>query len=377
MNEVIKPLYGPALRMKQGELDGVSSLSQDVANCVLPRFIVPPRNERDERQLVLLESEAIPDISRTLSVSWSDRPALIDPTYIFDEYGRGSAACWLPAMFERALEAGTQPILAVLLDDIGTLEAGAIRRSLADQAVKLAIRVPSGEMVGPEFSEALDSALSLIGLAPEDCAVIADFGGAEFSEPSKVAPIIGGALEDLQDFGKWGLVIFQGTNYPETNPAGHDSCETWPRNEWEAWRQAVKFDPTTAEHMIFGDYAADCSKMSFGKSGAQAIRHLRYTTSSNWLIQRAPEKGCDLERMQKVCRQIVDSGHFAGSGFSSADRRIHRLANGMGGSGIATNWRQWNTTHHITQVVSDIAKIRGIPIAVGPTEAVTAQLELL
>jgi len=37
-----KPIYCPALRMKSGELEGVRQLASDVANCVLPRFIVPP-----------------------------------------------------------------------------------------------------------------------------------------------------------------------------------------------------------------------------------------------------------------------------------------------------------------------------------------------
>jgi hypothetical protein len=48
MTTVIQPSYVPALRMKAGELTGLRDLAPDVADRVLPRLIVPPRQERDE-----------------------------------------------------------------------------------------------------------------------------------------------------------------------------------------------------------------------------------------------------------------------------------------------------------------------------------------
>jgi hypothetical protein len=48
VSEPIKPLYSPALRMKAGELEGLRQLAADVADCILPRLIVPPSSERDE-----------------------------------------------------------------------------------------------------------------------------------------------------------------------------------------------------------------------------------------------------------------------------------------------------------------------------------------
>jgi hypothetical protein len=48
MAAAILPSYVPALRMKAGELAGLRNLAPDVASRVLPRMIVPPREERDE-----------------------------------------------------------------------------------------------------------------------------------------------------------------------------------------------------------------------------------------------------------------------------------------------------------------------------------------
>jgi Beta protein len=378
MTKAKKPIYSPSLRMKAGEIAGVSHLSADVADCVLPRFIVPPHGERDERQFILIETDRMPDISRSLSGAWRERPVLIDATYILDEYGRERIADWLPQMFHKSWKAGVRAIPVAMLDDISEVEALAYRScALKSESIKFAISVRAADMAGTGFRSSLAYALELLDLDVTDCAVIADFSGSEFSQPQIVAPIIGAALETLQDVGPWQLVIFQGTNFPEHNPAQPDSVEIWPRHEWKAWCAAVNFQPETAEHMIFGDFAADCSKMKFSKGRSQAIRHLRYTSGPDWLIQRAGDQGSDKIRMQGVAKKIVESGRFAGSSFSQADAFIEKLAQGSTGPGTAKDWRQLNTTHHITAVVRDIAKVRGISILEREVSKVPEQFLLL
>ena len=222
--------------------------------------------------------------------------------------------------------------------------------------------MPSGDLVGRDALLPLLDHLDAMGLSPADCAVIADFADTEFSQPEIVAPIIGGALDLLQDLGLWRLVVFQGTNYPARNPADAGGSSTVSRTEWIAWRQAVRFDPATAEHMIFGDYAADCATMTFGTGGGRAFRHYRYATPEAWLVQRGTDGGTDAAVMRDVCRRILDSGHFAGRTFSSADEYIFRTAHSEAGPGNATIWRAVNTTHHITRVVVDIGRVRGFHI---------------
>ena len=379
MSQPPKPIYCPALRMKAGELEGVRQLAADVADCILPRFIVPPQSERDETKPMLFEIEETPDISGALASHWRQRSVLIDATYIIDEYGRNRLAIWLPAMFERARKSQVRAIPMALLTDLGDAEAPAFRAAIAvDERIKFAICVPSDETVGPEFTVTMSEALRRLGLAPADCAVLVDFGRSEFADPAIVAPIISGALEALQDFGAWQQIIFQGTHYPETNPAKDGSVEVWPRNEWLAWRQAVNFDSTTAEHMTFGDYASDCAKMAFGSSSAAAIRHIRYATSDSWRVQRAVESGTDAHRMHGVYKAIFECHEFAGAGFSAADAYIaHAAKSPMAKPGNATTWRQLNITHHITQAVADIAKVRGILIKEAVAIEFSTQLSLL
>jgi hypothetical protein len=369
-----KVLYCPALRMKLGELTGLRELASDVSAYVIPRMIIPPLGERDDKQFGLFAPGKTPDIGGILGKFWAGRRAFIDLSYLIDEAGRKDVTTWLPDIFRRARSLNVRAIPMAMLDDMGNLEAEAFKAAIAsEEKLKFAICVASGDMVRAQFGEELKLAVSKIGLDSQDCAVIADFSDADLSQPEPVAPIISGALEHLQSLGNWQHIIFQATFYPETNPVDPGKGILHPRNEWLAWCMAVKFDPTTADHLIFGDYAADSSKMVFGGKGGRPIPHYRYTTETSWLIERGKDGGSHEEIMQDVCNRIVKSGHFANPRFSSADLFIYQNALGLEGPGSATTWRQINTTHHVTRVVTDVATVRGVLISEISEEPVAPQ----
>ncbi|WP_211441957.1 beta family protein [Collimonas humicola] len=379
MSGLEKILYSPALRLKAGELNGVRDLKHDVAAYVVPRFIVPPLGERDDNQDELFPPGKAPDVGGILSKYWFGRRAFVDLTYLIDEAGRESIATWLPQMFVRARSLKARGIPMAMLRDLIGDEALAFKAAIPqDETLKFAICVASGELVNTDLGVQVNAALAKLGLNATNCAIIADFSDSDFSQPDHVAPVISGALEQLQELGAWQHIIFQATHYPEKNPAEPGQSALCPRNEWAAWRQAVKFDPTTAEYMTFGDFAADSSKMSFGGAGgAPAIRHYRYTTEDAWLVVRGEKSGADKAIMKDVCSRIVASGHFASARFSTADAYIYRTANDLDGPGNSTMWRQVNTTHHITRVVTDVAKVRAIPISEIQEEPIAQQMSLL
>lgn len=362
MSELRKFFYCPALRMKLGELEGVRALAPDIADYVLPRFIVPPPSERDDGlQQKLIDTPARPEIASLLLTHWGNRQVLVDVTYLLDEFGRGEMSSWLPQMFERAHAANVPAILTLHLDDLingnHIAYAAAVETSIQ---LQLGLVISSGDLSDRERLNQAIRVIDKIGLSPEQCLVSADFHDADLGAPEIVSPIIAAALEDLQLLAPWQKVVFQGTNYPASNQADPGSRLLIPRNEWTAWKQAVAFDPGTAAHLLFGDYAADCSKIVFGKGHGRAIPHYRYTTPESWLLQRGPETGRSAEVMRKVCKAIVESGLFAGRYFSGADEHIFRMAHGLARPGTAKDWRAVNTTHHITRVVNDIGTVKGV-----------------
>jgi Beta protein len=199
------------------------------------------------------------------------------------------------------------------------------------------------------------------------------------SEPG--SQIVQSALEEVQAIGVWRRVVFQGTNYPERNPVTERpsvSSVTVARNEWLAWKMASQTDANVAEHLLFGDYCADAAKFQFRSAGCVVpIRHYRYCTPDNWLVVRGRANSASTEAMREVCQAILESGSFAGRGFSSADDYIYRTAMGDDGPGNPMIWREVNTIHHITQVVSGIGEMQGFSVAQRALRGAPEQLSLL
>ena len=367
MNSRKKPIYVPVLRMKMGELDGLRLLQGDVADCIAPMLVVPPAKERKRggQESLFPAGRDVPDVGGVLSKYWPKRQVFIDPRVLFKEYGADKAACWLPSLYNRARSQGVIAVPVASLIDLERMGVDAFRNAVSVvTGLKFGLRIQSGDLTDPSLDNRVRAVMLKMNLVASECTVFADFSDADLSDPSLVSPIIRAALEQLQALGQWHLVVFLGTNYPDKNPAKPGQTITQPRNEWHAWSDAVKFDPSTAEHMVFGDFAADCSKIEFGGKGGRPIPHTRYTTASSWLVVRGDSTGFIHEIMKDVFERIVSSGDFAGPTFSDADAYIFDVArNNEPSSGNATIWRQLNTTHHITQVVADIAKVRKILIS--------------
>lgn len=381
MLELKKIIYVPALRMKKGELEGLRALRPDVAACVLPRLIIPPAGEREsssQEDLFGLGDDA-PDIGGILSKYWRRRDVLIDITYLIDEYQAAELSSWLPALFSRAKSLDIDAVLCINLTDLEKVDTLVLKQVIERRAgLKLGLVVSSTDMTDFQLQSRIQHALSALSLAISECAVLADFSEADLTDPELVFPIIQATLEQLQEIGQWRHIIFQGTHYPEKNPASPNETKLWPRNEWQAWHKAVRFDPSTAENFIFGDYAADCSKIRFGAKGGRPIVHLRYTTDSHWIIARAAETGTQAALMKNVCERVEANAQFSNASFSEADRHIYDIAHGnVDNTGNASTWRQINTTHHITRVVTDVAKVRGISIKEIPASPLGVQFALL
>lgn len=372
-------LYSPTLRLKTGELNGIKNLREVIKDAIRPQFIIPPSAERDLSHPELFDGLSCQqNLGSALAPFWRGRCALLNPKYIYKEYGEERVAEWLPKLFEGAREANVDAVPVASLPDLeGTRFNGLVRAMDSSKKLQLAIALKADDLLDSQLATRMAAVLAKLGIASDNCSIQIDFQGSYFDEPDGVAEIIEGAYEDIQAMGTWETIVFQGTSFPDVNPATHGTTVQVPRNEWIAWKKGMSLSPSTPESFVFGDYAADSSKMHFGKGGVAAIRHYRYTTPDCWIVARAAESGNDKSRMQWVANQIIESGLFAGRTFSQADQYIFDTAKGDVGPGNSTTWRQVNTTHHLTRVVHDIALARGIVIDIPAEVEESRQLDLL
>lgn len=369
--------YVPALRLKKGECFGLASLASDVVKHVTPRLIVPPLKDRDfEGSASLASDEIAYGIGRRIAANWPLRPAYLETRFLFPDFAGSKSSNWLPRIFGVARDATALLIPVANIDELAGEHIEAYRLSLSnDTSIRLAIRIASSE-IDDSLENRLLPALVAIDLSPQECALMLDFADADLSDFEIASAVLAGALETVQSIGLWHDVIFQGTNFPETNPAQEGASTHVPRNEWLAWKALCDADPSVLKYLIFGDYCADNAKFQF-QSGGIPIRHYRYSTEMHWRVERGQSKLSTRDAMRAVCKSIVESEDFAGREFSSADNYIYATANGNDGPGCPWMWRGINTTHHITQVVSDLSKMKGFVIAKRDAHPSPQQLSLI
>ena len=345
-------------------MQGLNALARDIADRVLPHMIAVPRKERDDdrQETFVIDEDAVPVDGVTLARSWFGRRALLNPEHLFADFKEERCGLWLPKMYESTRKAGLTVTPVASLHDLAGVRQQAFKDAIShDDEIVITLRVPNAVVDEPDIKDRLLRSLEDVGVDCARCLVLLDFTDADFSQSEIVSGVIENAYERMEMAGRWYAIAFEGTSYPVKNRAPHGGEILEPRNEWKAWRLAMHYEENTPEHIVFGDYAADCARMLFGKMGAAAIRHHRYTTDQDtWYNVRGTEMGSIQPVMRDVCRRIANSAYYAGRGFSWADDQIHKIALEGGSAGAPKDWRAVNTNHHITRVVRDLGGIRGI-----------------
>lgn len=371
-----KIIYSPALRLKEGEYKALSQLPPAVMERVTPFFIAPPPKEGDieKGRMFATSDEAAYITGERVGHYWPLRTSFVDSRFLLKEFKGEDASNWLPRLFQVARHCHGKPVPVATLNDMVGSNAKAFQLSMSvNDPTKLGIRITFGE-IDHTLSARVTEALQEFELSPTDCAVFLDFADADMADVEGVASFINVAVETLVEIGTWRNIVFQGTNYPAKNPANPGMVASVPRNEWHAWDAAVKTDPGILRHCAFGDYGADCAPLDL-KGGGIPIVHYRYCTPEDWKVVRAADGVQQRDAMRAICKQIVAGAYYSGHDFSEADKYIHLTAQGLTTGGGATLWREMNTIHHITMVISQLGKMLGFTIEHQTTEK-TVQGEL-
>ncbi|MBZ9909846.1 beta family protein [Mesorhizobium sp. BR115XR7A] len=360
--------YYPGLRFKQGEYTAAGKLPHDAQLFVEPRFVVPSLTEFDpalERTPTV--DEIAHETGNRVGKHWPFKRAFLDTHFIARDLGDVG----LLRLFRTVWRWNADMVPVARLTDL----ANPLFRNLwCDGPTKLAVLVGYEEADGKLITDALKT----VGLEPSDCVIFVDFTGAPL-DPKIATGSVSGVLDRVGEVGLWQRVVFQGSNFPKKNPAAPGKTELIPRYEWEVFHASLKECSIPPDRLGYGDFGADHGKMAFPrkKGGGRAHRQLRYTTPTNTLVVRGADTGRDADVMSDVCKRIVESEHFAGQAFSAADDRIYCLAKGIiPAPGSASNWREWNTLHHMMRVIRDLGELAGVEFSPGHVTAEPSQHSL-
>lgn len=345
--------YRPALRFKQGEYTAAGRIRTDVQKYVRPFFILPPLIEQDpELGRALTHDEIATVTGRRIAKHWPLYPAYLDTQYMLSEPNTVGIA----RLFKVARAQNDKLIAVAPASDL----ANPVWSTLALATFpRLAIHLRAEELDADQLTQGLKS----LGIDAAECEIFVDFSDLEL-DMEDVSAVVNGTLNDLSEIAPWGCIVFQGSNFPTTNPAEAGKTAIVPRHEWTIFKDALNDCDIPNERIGFSDFGADCGKINFPKKkgGAIPIPHIRYTTKTSTLVIRGVANGNQSERIVAVLKALAEHTDFAGRGFSYADKRMWDTANGRATAGTASNWREWNMAHHILRVVTDLLELTGVSL---------------
>ncbi|MDF1777984.1 MAG: beta family protein [Rhizobiaceae bacterium] len=343
--------YRPALRFKQGEYNAVGRIRPEMQKHVRPYFILPPLIEKDpELGRILTHDEIAYVTGERLGKHWPRYPAYMDAQYVMAEPSDEA----ITRLYQVARARNEKLIAVIPASDL----ANPLWRSLLlGSFPRAAIHLPAENLDG----ESLKKGLSALGVDASSCEIFVDFAGLELGLED-VSDVVSGTFSDLAEIANWGCIVFQGSNFPTTNPAEQGKTQMVLRHEWTVFNAAMRVSDIPAERLGFSDFGADCGQINFPtkKGGAIPIPHVRYTTETSTVVIRGKAGGKQSDAMKEVLETLVKRPDFEGRTFSYADQRMWDAANGHATTGSATMWREWNMAHHISRVVRDLAAMAGI-----------------
>ena len=338
--------YIPALRFKMGEYTAVGKLQTVFGHAFTPRFIIPPPNECDPEEQRAPSTDEIATVTGDrICRHYPLNAGYIDPQFVSDSLG-DDGLCRLLTIVQRG-NPNLIPILSVKKTSIKGMQ-----RFVRKNVPKIGLRLTFDDF---DIAAAIESIRALY-CRPEDCALFIDFVGAEL-DPIIATDTVAGILDHVAQSARWWKIIYQASNYPDKNPAKDGETVFIPRHEWDVFFAAVRETRLTSDLLSYGDFGADSSNVSFYTKpvGVPPIRHLRYTTPKAIMVARGLPTGSCLEAMQDVSKRIVESGSFYGRGHCYADDHIFKLAQGqITVPGNPSNWREWNTAHHLATVIRSL-----------------------
>lgn len=369
------------LKWKQGERRAASSFRGNREDAAF-LFDMPPAGAFDhEEGRVLLPTEHIQQFGPKLFRALGRRPVFIDAAMVDDELHRkGLSAHPLTELLERARLAGA---LALPVTGPGRSKEYqlAVRQfCVAHPNLPICFRIDAGVYV--DDARGLERELRLLVFElecqPSNVLLDIDFGALNPHDVNGFSDLLVEWLNALPYLHDWKNIALSLTAFPERPKVKAGQVGRFPRNDWAVYKRVIAHGATLLRHPMYGDYAVEYPGP--GVVGQIVpVAQFRYTWDNNTVIYKGAsvKKPNGLKAILPVADALVDSGEFSGPEFSLGDKFIQSLKSERSATGNASTWRWATTDHHLTQVLSDLRQLRGLPAYVEPVSVPVMQPPLL
>lgn len=330
--------YRPILRGRRGELTALHHVDRAAAAAIAP-ILEPVSDDPCRRVSDLLRLiREHPPATATVSVDVGGLPDPDDPLRS-------------PTLDLADALDGYVPVVRTYDSDRRLTEHGLAARMHTGYAV-LRVR-PNVDVLNPAAATAACERIwRVTGLDPEQFDLIVDL--AELGCTARAVRFVERARRILRWTAQrdWrSTTLVAGAMPANLDDLPTDEPVAVERYDAQFWRRVAA--PDTG----YADYGVTAPNRRYGVHHRQ-LPTLRYATEDVWWIHRWSRRGGRSDdRCHDLCRSLLDSPHWPslGARFCWGDAEIARRARQAPGAGTPSTWMAWSTSHHLAQVVGELA----------------------
>ncbi|WFU51789.1 beta family protein [Sinorhizobium terangae] len=357
-----KDMYVPALRWRQGEYQALARLAAAVKERIVP-YVTIPEVEFDFELWQPKKSvqEHVHPFSARFNAKWGQRPAWVGVHPSIADKPMGDGRDIFTYVFEalRAFQASSIPALPL---GSSPPMIGSVAAIVAADGLGAAITVRLEDLMKLDARTRIEALAASLGLSLDEVDLVIDLGAPNFEPYDAFAGALIAAMRRLGALHAFRNFIAISTAIPETFKDVAKGAEQLPRHDWLFYQALIAKMPAGMRQPNYGDYTivhpefapVDMRKI---KSAGKLV----YTTSTAWEVRKGGAFRDNPGQMHDHCASIVTSGKFSGAGFSSGDDYIAKCAAKTKGPSNQPWWKFVTINHHITHVLSDLAKFGAAP----------------
>ncbi len=345
--------YVPVLKWRQGEYQALFRLDAAVKDRIVPLIeVTPPEWDFELAKQAKSIDEHLVKFAPRLKQKWGERLAYLYAGHIPDGQTMADGSHPVTYLLDSARAEGGRLIPVTTLTRPATFQ-NAVKNAIAVDGRGFALRCGLEELTDPDFSNNLATLCAILGTSLSNVDVILDLGAPAFQ--SGFAHMISAVINYTPALSAVRNLVVVATAFPEQFKAVPTLLVTFPRREWDLYKEIIGLAP--ARIPVFGDYAIAVPELVSGDMRLlKPSATVRYATNGAWIIAKGTNvRDNGFGQFQNCCAAIRKDAAYLGPSYSPGSQYIADCSVGTVSTGNLTTWRWVGTNHHITKIVDDLA----------------------
>lgn len=336
--------YVPILKYKKGEQDALLNLAENIKDTIIPLIEIP---------ISALNSTK----KKSIDYFWKDRKFFFyfTPEWYYDDITGNYDID--NALKNDDFKSMCENRMGIPVVDLSYLNITSAQkwRQFSDNGIGIRVRNNEYAIIESNLNPLFNSGY----LDRQNTYLILDLQYCSADDLFAKTSVLKAAFSDLDCARDYRSIIISSVSFPkQLPPMESNKIYRFQRIETEIYTLAQKLSNRFGFKYTYSDYGpTDIEDVQF-IVGMSPNFKIKYTTFENYVYIKGlsiKRGGLDIDKVQDICKILVDSSEFSGENYSWGDNKIYQLSqNALKSPGNLTNWVSYAMNHHITFISHQI-----------------------